>query len=43
MACRTWCRSSAKDIFTVDFSKASVVTLYLLPWMNKKWFLSCRK
>lgn len=25
-----------KDIFTVDFSEASVVTLYLLPWMNKK-------
>ena len=25
-----------KDIFTVDFSKASVVTLYLLPWMNEK-------
>ena len=25
-----------KDIFTVDFSEASIVTLYLLPWMNKK-------
>jgi SAM-dependent methyltransferase len=29
-------RIERKDIFTVDFSEASVVTLYLLPWMNKK-------
>lgn len=25
-----------KDIFTVDYREASVVTLYLLPWMNKR-------
>ncbi len=25
-----------KDIFTVDFSEATVVTTYLLPWMNEK-------
>lgn len=29
-------RIERKDIFTVDFSEATVVTLYLLPWMNKK-------
>ena len=29
-------RIERKDILTVDFSEATVVTLYLLPWMNKK-------
>lgn len=29
-------RIERKDIFTVDFSEATVVTIYLLPWMNKK-------
>ena len=29
-------RIERKDIFTVDFSEATVVSLYLLPWMNKK-------
>jgi SAM-dependent methyltransferase len=29
-------RIERKDIFTVDFGEATVVTLYLLPWMNKK-------
>ncbi len=29
-------RIERKDIFTVDFSEATVVTSYLLPWMNKK-------
>jgi ribosomal protein L11 methylase PrmA len=29
-------RIERKDIFTVDFSEASVVTLYLLPGMNKR-------
>jgi len=29
-------RIERKDIFTVDFSQATVVTSYLLPWMNKK-------
>jgi SAM-dependent methyltransferase len=29
-------RIERKDIFTVDFGEATVVTLYLLPWMNTK-------
>jgi len=29
-------RIERKDIFTVDFRAATVVTMYLLPWMNKK-------
>ena len=29
-------RIERKDIFTVDFSEATVVSIYLLPWMNKK-------
>ena len=29
-------RIERKDIFTVDFSEATVVSLYLLPWMNTK-------
>lgn len=29
-------RIERKDIFTVDFSEATVVAMYLLPWMNKK-------
>lgn len=29
-------RIERKDIFTVDFTEATVVTSYLLPWMNKK-------
>ncbi|NLF69043.1 MAG: methyltransferase domain-containing protein [Candidatus Anammoximicrobium sp.] len=29
-------RVERKDIFTVDFSEATVVSIYLLPWMNKK-------
>jgi len=29
-------RIERKDIFTLDFGDATVVTLYLLPWMNKK-------
>ena len=29
-------RIERKDIFTVDFSEATVVSMYLLPWMNKK-------
>ncbi len=29
-------RIERKDIFTIDFGDATVVTLYLLPWMNKK-------
>ena len=29
-------RIERKDIFTVDFSEATVVSIYLLPWMNEK-------
>jgi precorrin-6B methylase 2 len=29
-------RIERKDIFTVDYSEATVVAMYLLPWMNKK-------